>query len=44
MPDLCDVVKDIINESTTKEYYEKRGAVQMDYILVDKNIIWQECF
>ena len=37
MPDLCDVVKDIINEPTTKEYYEKRGAVQMDYILVDKN-------
>ena len=38
MPNLNETMKDIVNEPTTKDYYEKRGAVQMDYILINKNL------
>lgn len=38
MPTIKDKLKDVIDGPTTKEYYEKRGEVQMDYILINKNI------
>lgn len=38
MPNLRGVVRDIIDEATTKDYYEKRGEVQMDYILISGNL------
>jgi endonuclease/exonuclease/phosphatase family metal-dependent hydrolase len=38
IPGIRGVVKNIINEPTTKDYYEKRGAVQMDYILINKDL------
>ena len=38
IPDIRGIVKNIINEPTTKDYYEKRGAVQMDYILINKDL------
>ncbi len=38
MPDIRHLVKDIVKNPTTKNYYENRGEVQMDYILINKNI------
>ena len=38
MPNLRKVVKDIVNGPTTNETYEKRGAIQRDYILINKNV------
>ena len=38
MPTIKVKVRDIINSPTTKDYYEGRGEVQMDYILINNNI------
>ncbi len=38
IPRVNDVVKDVINGPTTKDYYEKRGEVHMDYIMINKNM------
>ncbi len=37
-------MKDIVNEPTTKDYYERRGAIQMDYILINKNLQSKQAF
>ena len=38
IPEIEDIVKDTIEGPTTKEYYEKRGEVHMDYIMINKNM------
>ena len=38
IPSIKDKVIDVVNMSTTKDYYEGRGEVQMDYILINKNL------
>ena len=38
IPEIEGVVKDTINVPTTKDYYEKRGEVHMDYIMINKNM------
>ena len=38
IPEIEGVVKDTIEGPTTKDYYEKRGEVHMDYIMINKNI------
>ena len=38
MPTIKGKVKDVVDEPTTKDYYEKRGEVQMDYIFINENI------
>lgn len=38
MPEIKNKVRDIINSPTTKDYYEGRGEIQMDYILINDNI------
>ena len=38
IPNAKNVVTDIINMPTTKDYYEKSGEVQMDYILINDKI------
>lgn len=35
IPEIKNDVTDIVNSSTTKDYYENRGQVQMDYILIN---------
>ena len=42
IPSIKDIVKDIINESTTKDYYEGRGEVQMDYILLNDKMTFDK--
>ena len=44
MPNLRGIVKDIVNEPTTTDYFEKRGAFQMDYILINKNLQNKQVF
>lgn len=38
IPTIKEIVKDTIIGPTTKDYYEKRGEVHMDYIMINKNI------
>ena len=38
IPAIKDEVTDIVNEPTTKDYYENRGSVQMDYILINNKL------
>jgi len=38
LPNLRGIVKDVVNRPTTKPTYEKRGAIQADYILINKNL------
>lgn len=38
IPEIEDIVKDTIEGPTTKDYYEKRGEVHMDYIMINKNM------
>ncbi len=38
IPKIKDIVKDTINGPTTKDYYEKRGEVHMDYIMINQNV------
>ncbi len=35
IPQIVGKVKDVIDGPTTKDYYEKRGEVHMDYILIN---------
>ncbi len=44
IPSIELKVKDIINSPTTKDYYEGRGEVQMDYILINDNIKFENKF
>jgi endonuclease/exonuclease/phosphatase family metal-dependent hydrolase len=39
LPNIKDDVTDVINFPTTKDYYENRGEVQMDYILINDKLI-----
>ena len=38
IPEIECIVKDTIEGPTTKDYYEKRGEVHMDYIMINKNM------
>lgn len=38
IPKIKNDVHDIINSPTTKDYYENRGEVQMDYILINNKM------
>lgn len=38
IPEIEGIVKDTIEGPTTKDYYEKRGEVHMDYIMINKNM------
>lgn len=38
IPSIETEVVDVINGPTTKEWYEKRGEVQMDYIMISNNL------
>ena len=38
IPRIEGIVKDTITGPTTKDYYEKRGEVHMDYIMINKNM------
>jgi len=38
IPRIEGIVKDTIIGPTTKDYYEKRGEVHMDYIMINKNM------
>ncbi len=38
MPKINNKVRDIVNGPTTKDYYEKRGEVQMDYIMISEDL------
>ncbi len=38
VPEISGIVKDTINGPTTKDYYEKRGEVHMDYIMINQNV------
>ena len=38
IPKIKNNVVDIVNSPTTKDYYENRGEVQMDYILINNNL------
>ena len=44
IPSIEVKVKDIINSPTTKDYYEGRGEVQMDYTLINDNIKFENKF
>ena len=44
IPGINGVVEDSINEPTTKEYYEGRGEVQMDYILINDKMKSENIF
>ena len=37
IPNIDSVLKDTINGPTTKDYYEKRGEVHMDYIMINES-------
>ena len=38
IPEINNDVVDIVNGPTTKDYYENRGEVQMDYILISNKL------
>ena len=38
IPEIKNDVADIVNSPTTKDYYENRGEVQMDYILINNKM------
>ena len=38
LPEVRDSLKDVINAPTTKEYFEKRGEIQIDYILLNNKL------
>ena len=38
IPKINGIVKDTIVGPTTKDYYEKRGEVHMDYIMINQNV------
>ena len=38
IPKIKGIIQDTITGPTTKDYYEKRGEVHMDYILINKNM------
>ena len=38
MPSLSGRVVDVVKGPTTKDYYEKSGEIQRDYILINQNI------
>ena len=38
IPGIKGIVKDIIDVPTTKDYYEKRGELHMDYIMINNNM------
>ena len=38
MPKIKGIVQDTIVGATTKDYYEKRGEVHMDYIMINQKI------
>ena len=38
IPEIKNDVIDIVNSQTTKDYYENRGEVQMDYILINNKL------
>ena len=38
IPEIKGIVNDTINGPTTKDYYEKRGEVHMDYIMINRNM------
>ena len=38
MPRINSKVRDVVNGPTTKDYYEKRGEVQMDYIMISDRL------
>ena len=38
IPEIEGIVEDTIVGPTTKDYYEKRGEVHMDYIMINKNL------
>ena len=44
MPSIKSEFNDIVNSSTTKDYYEGRGEVQMDYILINNGLSFNDKF
>lgn len=38
IPNIESVLKDAVAGSTTKDYYEKSGAMHMDYIMINKKL------
>ena len=44
MPSIHTKYNDVVDGATTKEYYEKRGEVQMDYILINNSLSFTDKF